>query len=79
MDVKYDNILKAPSQPFTASESTLPTETGASRRPLKCRIIDFELSRKTDFPPERLIDDNASFLERLIDNLPWGTIINQHT
>lgn len=79
MDVKYDNILKAPAQPFLASSFSFPGGPNLDCHPLKCRIIDFELSRKIDFPPERLIDDNASFLERLIDNLPWGTIINQHT
>lgn len=79
MDVKYDNILKAPAHPFPASGFNLSNVTDSLRRPLKCRIIDFELSRKTDFPTQRLVFDNESFLKRLIKNLPWGTIINQHT
>lgn len=81
MDVKYDNILKAPAQPLriTSLGTSSESSTNAGRRAYKCRIIDFEVSKKTSIELYRLLSSNSGYLNRLIYNLSFGEIINQHT
>lgn len=85
MDIKYGNILKAPEsyedQCQSYQDETQTTQNESSpmaRRSYKCRLIDFEMSKKSNFSRARLDRTNNSYLERLISNLPYGRAIGQN-
>lgn len=73
-DVRLGNILKTlDDSPITLPGIPLPTDG----RVLKCRIIDFELSRKTTGHTDLLRKDLYDPLNYLMDGLPGGDILNQ--
>lgn len=81
MDIKYENILHAPSVSL-ASSCDLSSDHGSVHssglRVFQCRIIDFEMSRKSNFSQWRLKHADHSYLRRLISNLPKGRVIGQN-
>lgn len=76
MDFKHDNILHAPVRGEEADE--VAGNQDRDHRAYKCRIIDFELSRKIDFTSELLDSFAASYLRILAKNLPKGLDIGQN-
>lgn len=85
MDIKYENILKA-LEPYGDQWQSYQDETRITqnknspmtRCSYKCRLIDFEMSKKSNFSRARLNRTNNSYLERLISNLPYGRAIGQN-
>lgn len=79
MDIKHENILHAPVRREAADEVAGNQDRDPdNQRACKCRIIDFELSRKTDFTKERLKYLYKSHLRIMIKNLPEGLSIGQN-
>lgn len=76
MDIKRLNILKAPERE-TVDEGIAP-DRDPNVRTCKCRIIDFELSKKDNYTIQILNDDNGGFITRMIDNLATGSSIGQN-
>lgn len=79
MDIKHENILRAPARVRgEAADEVAGNQDQDNRRACKCRIIDFELSRKTDFTKERLKYLYKSYLRTMFKNLPEGMSVGQN-
>lgn len=72
-DIRLDNLLCTLESPLALPGIPSPLHG----RVLKCRIIDFELSRKAAGFTEELRRDTRDPLFDLIDGLPNGIIYNQ--
>jgi len=77
MDIKYSNILAAPF-PTLRCENDHDLHGPGCNRSYNCRIIDFEMSMKSNFTKERLIYGDDSYIHRLIRNLPYGLALGQN-
>lgn len=85
MDIKYGNILKAP-EPYGDQCQSYQDETRITqnknspmtRCSYKCRLIDFEMSKKSNFSRSWLNETDNEYLERLVSNLPYGRAIGQN-
>lgn len=81
MDMKHENILRAPARVRGEAADEVAgnqDQDQDNRRACKCRIIDFELSRKTDFTKERLKYFYKSYLRTMFKNLPEGMSVGQN-
>lgn len=78
MDIKHENILHAPVRREAADEVAGNQDRDRDNHACKCRIIDFELSRKTDFTKERLKYLYKSYLRTMFKNLPEGMSVGQN-
>lgn len=76
MDIKHDNILHAPVRGEEADD--VAGNQDRDHRAYKCRIIDFELSRKIDFTSELLDSFAVSYLRIMAKNLSKGLAIGQN-
>lgn len=79
-DIKYDNILAAPasSPPQSLGGEGHSINESERYRSYRCRIIDFELSTKSNVLKRRLKADDDSLIRRLISNLPYGLALGQN-
>lgn len=77
MDIKYNNILAAPV-PASQCEGEHGSHDPDCKRFHKCRIIDFEMSMKSNFSKARLLYGDDSYLQRLMKNLPHGLALGQN-
>lgn len=79
-DIKYDNILVAhalsPPQPLSGEDNGI--NASERHRSYRCRVIDFELSTKSNVLKRRLKADDDSLIRRLISNLPYGLALGQN-
>lgn len=77
MDIKYNNILAAPV-PASQCEKKHDSHDPDCKRFHKCRLIDFEMSMKSNYSKARLIYGDDSYLQRLMKNLPHGLVLGQN-
>lgn len=82
MDIKRGNILTA-SGKENSVEGTHPDDlkleaSDTNQSPCQCRLIDFELSQKTNYVPECIEVSYGSYLQCLIQNLPYGASIGEN-
>lgn len=79
-DIKYYNILAAlaspPPQSLSGEDNSI--NEPERHRSYRCRIIDFELSTKSNVLKRRLKADDNSLIRRLISNLPYGLALGQN-
>lgn len=78
MDIKHENILRAPARVRGEAADEVAGNPDRDNHACKCRIIDFELSRKTDFTKERLKYLYKSYLRTMFKNLPEGMSVGQN-
>lgn len=76
MDINRWNILKAPERE-AVGEGT-GTNSDSNDRAYQCRIIDFELSTKSNFNTWALDFGNGQYIERMTGNPPKGHSMGQY-
>lgn len=70
-DVRYANILHCADVPPGVEGLLSPFK----QRRYEWRIVDFDKSLKVDSVHKSIMFNNDSHLDRLLDSLPWGCVI----